>query len=80
MSAFTGGFSKSKIGGTIGQAAGAGIGSIFGPIGTLVGGFIGNMIGSLFNQTPNPTAILRAQFSGIFFDALEGAFKAARLA
>jgi hypothetical protein len=41
----------------------------------LIGSTIGNLIGSLFNSTPNPTAILKAQFSGIFFDALEGAFK-----
>ncbi len=75
MAGFQGGFSKSKIGSTIGSTVGGAIGSIWGPIGTLIGSTIGNLVGSLFNSTPNPTAILKAQFSGIFFDALEGVFK-----
>jgi hypothetical protein len=72
---FTGGFKKSKLGSTIGSTVGGAIGSIWGPIGTFVGATIGNLIGSLFNQTPNPTAILKAKFDGIFFDAIEGAFR-----
>jgi hypothetical protein len=72
---FTGGFKKSKIGSTVGSTVGGAIGSIWGPIGTFIGATIGNMIGSLFNQEPNPTAIMRAKFSGIFFDAIDSAFR-----
>jgi hypothetical protein len=75
----SGGFNAQSIGGSLGSIGGGIAGSFFGPIGSifgsLLGNFLGGFIGKLFANVPDPTAILRAQFSGIFFDAMQQVFK-----